>query len=261
MVKKRKLIFNVAMLIVAIAVIVIIGVRYFIAPDTLPAMFVTLEMVAWLLAAFIVLWLFRLNAVSEAKFQNAHQWAITQKTFFEARQIELEKKIKQLEGLDEHQLSYQKKEILQKFQSKIKTKSLHQFQQTLLPAFANAFELTSGILYWFSPDSNNFKNVCNYALGKDFVANPFVNGEGFCGQAAAENKIISLTNIPEGYIETESGLGMNQPNHLYFLPINVDGGCIGLVEIASFKTLELDLTWPEINQNIENVIKSFNGGL
>jgi putative methionine-R-sulfoxide reductase with GAF domain len=73
-------------------------------------------------------------------------------------------------------------------------------------------------------------------------------GEGLIGMCALERNTIWLNNIPEGYMEIESGLGESAPNNLLIVPVKTEESLIGVIEIATFN---------EFNKNevqfIENI--------
>jgi len=63
-------------------------------------------------------------------------------------------------------------------------------------------------------------------------------GEGLIGTVATDQSIVVLNDIPEEYIEIESGLGDATPNSLILLPLLTDSGLMGVIEIASLKPLK-----------------------
>ncbi len=63
-------------------------------------------------------------------------------------------------------------------------------------------------------------------------------GEGLVGTCAIEKETIYMTNIPEEYIEIESGLGMAPPRCILIVPLKFNEKILGIIEIASFKILE-----------------------
>jgi len=70
-------------------------------------------------------------------------------------------------------------------------------------------------------------------------------GEGLIGTVATDKSTIHLSDIPTDYLEIESGLGDAPPNNLLILPLLTDSGLLGVIEIASFKSLkqyEIDLS-------------------
>jgi len=60
-------------------------------------------------------------------------------------------------------------------------------------------------------------------------------GDGLIGTVALERNTIYLTEIPEDYIEIESGLGDARPKSLLIVPLKFEEDILGIVEIASFK--------------------------
>jgi len=65
----------------------------------------------------------------------------------------------------------------------------------------------------------------------DTVVKP---GEGLVGQCLLEKKPITLTDVPEDYIQIKSGLGSKAPANLYLIPILFNEHVLGVLEIASF---------------------------
>jgi putative methionine-R-sulfoxide reductase with GAF domain len=63
-------------------------------------------------------------------------------------------------------------------------------------------------------------------------------GEGLAGQVAKEQKLINISDIPEGYITILSGLGESKPAHLIISPVLQDKQLLGVAEIAFFKKLD-----------------------
>ncbi len=59
-------------------------------------------------------------------------------------------------------------------------------------------------------------------------------GEGLIGMCALEKNTIWLDNIPEDYMEVESGLGEAPPTNLLIIPLKTDENILGVIEIASF---------------------------
>src|SRR5207248_5398671 len=59
-------------------------------------------------------------------------------------------------------------------------------------------------------------------------------GEGLIGQAAAEKQRILLTNVPDDYIQINSGLGESKPLNIIVLPIIFEGQIYGVMELATF---------------------------
>ncbi|MHB8417954.1 MAG: HAMP domain-containing protein [Myxococcales bacterium] len=67
------------------------------------------------------------------------------------------------------------------------------------------------------------------------LANRFALGEGLVGQCARERKPIVVAEVPEGYVEIESGLGKAPPRSIVVYPVLFENQVRGVVELASFR--------------------------
>ncbi|GAB4340808.1 MAG: hypothetical protein OHK0038_20380 [Flammeovirgaceae bacterium] len=63
-------------------------------------------------------------------------------------------------------------------------------------------------------------------------------GEGILGQMIIEPETIYMSELPEDYIEISSGMGGAKPNCLLVVPLKSNNTFVGVIEVASFKTLE-----------------------
>jgi putative methionine-R-sulfoxide reductase with GAF domain len=59
-------------------------------------------------------------------------------------------------------------------------------------------------------------------------------GEGLVGMCILEGKTTYMTDIPEGYLNIQSGLGDSPPRSLLIVPLTLNEQYFGVVEIASF---------------------------
>lgn len=73
-------------------------------------------------------------------------------------------------------------------------------------------------------------------------------GEGLIGMCALEKNTIWINNVPDDYMDIESGLGEAPPTNILIVPLKTEDNILGVIEIASFN---------EFNKNevvfIENI--------
>jgi CheY-like chemotaxis protein/signal transduction histidine kinase len=82
-------------------------------------------------------------------------------------------------------------------------------------------------------------------------------GQGLVGQAALEKQVITLTRVPDGYMDIVSGLGHAAPREIIAAPILYENHGIGVVEIgtiAPFTPAQLAF----IDTALENIGVAFN---
>ena len=63
-------------------------------------------------------------------------------------------------------------------------------------------------------------------------------GDGLIGQAARENRVLHVTNVPAGYLPVTSGLGQATPAELLVAPASVDGVVHAVIELGFFSRVE-----------------------
>ncbi|MFN8256382.1 MAG: PAS domain S-box protein [Bacteroidales bacterium] len=90
-----------------------------------------------------------------------------------------------------------------------------------------------------SSDMSKIELVSAFAYDRKKYFERSINiGDGLIGTVALERNTIYLKDVPEDYIEIESGLGDANPKCLLIVPLKFEEDILGIVEIASFKELE-----------------------
>ena len=80
-----------------------------------------------------------------------------------------------------------------------------------------------------------FDLVASYAYKtRKHLSNSFRLREGLVGQCAFEKQPILLTNVPNDYIQINSGLGESPPMSIIVLPVLFEGEVKAVLELASF---------------------------
>jgi CheY-like chemotaxis protein/CHASE3 domain sensor protein len=102
----------------------------------------------------------------------------------------------------------------------------------LMPALAHTLDAQVGALYIAEADGR-FQRFGSYALPAGPGVVPSLRpGDGLCGQAAKENRVIHVTDIPEDYLPIGSAMGGTRPRHLVIAPAAVDGVVYAVVELG-----------------------------
>ncbi|PXX45277.1 response regulator [Undibacterium pigrum] len=87
--------------------------------------------------------------------------------------------------------------------------------------------------FYVREGSNVLQRVASYGFANDeSLGRSFVVGEGLVGQAARENRLLSLHDVPDNYLKVASGLGNSKPKMLVLLPFSNEGKVNGVVELG-----------------------------
>ncbi len=81
--------------------------------------------------------------------------------------------------------------------------------------------------------------IAAYAYNREKFINKRIHlGEGLVGGAAVEKYTLYMTDLPQEYIEIESGLGGANPKSLLIVPLKLENNVLGVIELASFSELK-----------------------
>ncbi len=87
-------------------------------------------------------------------------------------------------------------------------------------------------------ENARLKLIASYAYTqRKGIANEFQMGEGLIGQVALEKQRIIVTEVPEGYIQIQSGMGEAIPQNLLVMPFMYENAVKGVIEIGSFHVM------------------------
>jgi len=117
------------------------------------------------------------------------------------------------------------------------------YTEKILRNLAKYFELVQGVFYLKNPKKDVFESVSTYAYASEKAPVPFKTGEGIPGQVAKNKTLLNLRDVPEGYLNVESGLGESRPRNLVFLPLLLNKETVGIIEIASFHEIDREKEW------------------
>ena len=87
--------------------------------------------------------------------------------------------------------------------------------------------------------SGDFRRISTYGVPADAeIPETFGPRDGLLGQAAAENRTLTIADVPEGYLAFGSALGRGKPSHLVISPASVDGGVNAVIELGFIHAIE-----------------------
>jgi len=83
-------------------------------------------------------------------------------------------------------------------------------------------------------------------------------GEGLVGMCALEGNTIWINNVPDDYMDIESGLGEAPPTNILIVPLKNDNNILGVIEIASFNEFKKNevLFIETIAENIASTLET-----
>ncbi|MBN2348584.1 MAG: GAF domain-containing protein [Bacteroidales bacterium] len=118
------------------------------------------------------------------------------------------------------------------------TKTNSEFGEKLLKKIANRYGFVQGLFYGKKSRSQNYTCLARFAYTGEEEPKNFKLGEALTGQVAKSREPIIVEEIPENYFKIESGLGKVAPKYLIISPILLNKQVIGIIELASFKTVD-----------------------
>ncbi len=105
----------------------------------------------------------------------------------------------------------------------------------LLKASVGTFYLSEHL---FDPDSKQLKLYGSYAFKNTSALPQCISpGEGLVGQCALEGNPITLTSIPEDYLEINSSAGKTIPKEITIVPVKHNKEVIGVMEFGTTTAL------------------------
>ncbi len=125
-------------------------------------------------------------------------------------------------------------------------------QEHFLHVLAHYFEIVLGIYYTKEELSGNYAVKGSYGLKEDYDIPVFSIGDGLHSQVVKDGDPLVINEVDDDYFAVESCSGSAKPKNVYFLPIKRNGEVLGLIEIASFKSINIIDYWESINEFFVN---------
>ena len=119
---------------------------------------------------------------------------------------------------------------------------LYQLSEELISNIVEYLGAQQGGLFFISKDEGDKQFLelmgCYAYQRKKFLEKRIEIGQGMVGQCFLEGETTYITNIPDEYVNITSGLGNTNPTNLLIVPLKINEEVVGVIEIASIKTLE-----------------------
>jgi len=148
-----------------------------------------------------------------------------------------------LEQQAEHASTLQRQAWLREGQTELSSRLMG--QQALQVLGANVLEYLAqrlgsvvGALYVFD-DNGGLRRVASYGFNAELDLDHarIQKSDTLVGQAASENRLIRLDEVPAGYLRVSSGLGEGLPMSGVVAPITRDGEVNGVIELGFLRPL------------------------
>ena len=116
-------------------------------------------------------------------------------------------------------------------------KNAQAMAQNIIATLIDHIDLPAGAMYFCIPGEECLKRVA--AIGLSIDASVKVNmADGLVGQTSQSQQMLIVNQVPADYWKLQSGSGQAQPGQLVLLPLWYRKELIGVLELASFRTLE-----------------------
>jgi len=120
--------------------------------------------------------------------------------------------------------------------------NMEEFSHSIISYLVKYLNANQGGFFLIEQDEDDVRYIdlkASYAYDRKKFANKRVEwGEGLIGTCALEKESIHMTNLPDGYLEITSGLGLATPDNLLIVPLITQDEVLGILELASFNSIE-----------------------
>ncbi|QTA80055.1 Two component system response regulator/histidine kinase, HAMP and GAF domains-containing [Desulfonema limicola] len=129
--------------------------------------------------------------------------------------------------------------------------------QNIISWISNYLQSQIGAIY-LADGNKSFYLAASYAWNKrKGNSSKFTSGDGLAGQAALEKKSIIFSDIPDDYIQINSGLGKTSPKNILVFPLIYEGDTKGVIELGTVHDLrETDMEF--LTQASEDIAIAFH---
>ncbi len=130
---------------------------------------------------------------------------------------------------------------------------LKTFANQLLSKLSKHYEIGLGVCYFKTELSDNYAVQGVYGLKIEEVQNEIYELNGINGECISRKEAIIVNEIDEDYFNIESCSGLSKPKHIYLLPIVINDLTVGIIELATFKKINIENHWDSIGNAISEL--------
>ncbi len=138
--------------------------------------------------------------------------------------------------------------------------NIQDLADSVISSLVNFTEANQGALFFLNdedPENIFYELIGAYAYNrKKYLSKEIKPGEGLVGAAALEKYTVYLTEVPDDYIEIESGTGKANPRSVLIVPLKIEDRVLGVIELASFNEFKKN----DI-ETVEKIAESIAGSL
>ncbi len=134
-----------------------------------------------------------------------------------------------------------------------KNNNIKNLATELLLKLAKHYEIGLGVCYFKTQPSGKFNVQGVYGLNEEEVLSEISELSGVNGECILSQNPLIVNEIDQDYFEIESCSGSSKPKHLYLLPIVVKNETIGLIELATFKLINIELHWDKLSSGLSEI--------
>lgn len=164
----------------------------------------------------------------------------------------IEERTRELQSQHDELLKHQEKEQQQNWinagvaqVNEVLTQNKDNFSllsKNVLVALLKYLDAKLGAMYILNDDDTDnqyLELISDFGLNKEHKSqNAMIpTNSGLIGATFTNNEVQLISNIPDGYLAINSGLGTANPNSLLIVPLCFEEKVFGVIEIASFKEL------------------------
>ncbi|WP_096663377.1 response regulator [Polaromonas sp. AET17H-212] len=116
--------------------------------------------------------------------------------------------------------------------------AIESLSRSVLEFLARYLDVAVAALYVRKEDGR-LQRVAAYGLTHDSgeAGQSLDSDQGLVGQAALENRVLQLDDLPASYLKVSSGLGQGSARHVLVVPVHNDGLVNGVVELGFLRAL------------------------